>query len=244
MPKADLIKIIGEHRMETRNIGGRQCYLCIENPVAPYIYWGLQLNSLEDVKKLKEYLDLSLEKRPYNLIAFEAKDWNSDFSPWKASAVFGKEDFSGKAPETLKWLTEICIPQVEEKEKSDKRTRFIAGYSLAGLFALWAFYKADIFKGAVSCSGSLWYPGFLSYVKEKKAPENSLVYLSLGTKEEKTKNPVMAAVGDITREIATLLEEKTEIEDTVLEWNPGGHFKEPLERMGKGIAWLLNSMEK
>lgn len=229
--------------IEIKEIGGFRCHIDIENPAAPYIYWGMQLHSPEDVEKMKKYLDTAVENRAYNLIAFEARDWNADFSPWEAPAVFGEEGFSGKAPETLKWLKKVCIPQVEGTEKPEGRNRFIAGYSLSGLFALWTFLESGLFCGAASCSGSLWYPGFQSYIKDAKMPENSIVYLSLGTKEEKTKNRVMASVGDMTREIAEFLEEKSEIRDFVLEWNPGGHFNEPLERMGKGIAWMLKKKD-
>lgn len=225
--------------IETENIGGRKCHIYRGNPNAPYIYWGIQPHTSNEAEKMKEYMDKAAEKLSYNLIAFEPEDWNADFSPWAAPAVFGKEDFSGKAMETGEWLTKVCIPQVEGTKKPEERVRFIAGYSLAGLFALWIFLESGLFLGAASCSGSLWYPGFLDYIRKAKMPENSIVYLSLGTKEEKTKNPVMAAVGSVTREIAELLEKKPEIADSILEWNPGGHFQEPLERTGKGIVWML-----
>lgn len=58
------------------------------------------------------------------------------------------------------------------------------------------------------------------------------VYLSLGGKEEKTKNKVMAAVGDRTRAQERLLQEDAMVESVVLEWNAGGH----LQMRGKG--WL------
>ena len=64
------------------------------------------------------------------LIAVRIDDWNNDLSPWEAPAVFGKESFGRGASETLGELLELC---------SDKsRTYYIGGYSLAGLFSLWA----------------------------------------------------------------------------------------------------------
>ena len=59
------------------------------------------------------------------------------------------------------------------------------------------------------------------------------VYLSLGGKEEKTKNAVMATVGDRTREQEKLLLEDPFAEQVVLEWNPGGHFCGFWEASGK-----------
>ncbi len=36
--------------------------------------------------------------------------------------------------------------------------------AISGLFALWALYRTDFFAGAVSASGSVWFPGFREFV--------------------------------------------------------------------------------
>ena len=64
------------------------------------------------------------------------------------------------------------------------------------------------------------------------------IYLSLGRKEEKTKNSVMSSVGDMTRKQYEMLKNNEHIKHTVLEWNNGGHFTNPEERTAKGIEWL------
>lgn len=79
-------------------------------------------------------------------------------------------------------------------------------------------------------------PGFLSYVKEYGIASPA-VYLSLGDREERTKNQVMAAVGDCIRELYGWLQEQ-EI-DSMLEWNSGNHFKEPGIRTAKAFAWVM-----
>lgn len=61
------------------------------------------------------------------------------------------------------------------------------------------------------------------------------IYLSLGDKEEKTRNPVMAQVGNCIRETFTWLKE--EGIPCTLEWNHGGHFKEPDMRTARAFAW-------
>ena len=71
--------------------------------------------------------------------------------------------------------------------------------------------------------------------------QTEAVYLSLGDKEEKTRNPVMRTVGDCVREAHAYLSENGM--RTVLEWNPGNHFKEPDLRMAKGFAWLIKQTE-
>ena len=65
------------------------------------------------------------------------------------------------------------------------------------------------------------------------------VYLSLGDKEEKTRNPVMAAVGDRIRETCEVLRGKGI--NTVLEWNQGNHFKDADIRTAKAFAWVITS---
>ena len=119
----------------------------------------------------------------------------------------------------------------------------IAGYSLAGLFALYSLCRTDRFNAAVSCSGSLWYPGFADYFCAHvplRKPKN--VYLSLGDREPLTRNPVMQTVGACTQRIADHLSARGI--DCVFAWNPGNHFQEPEARLGRGIAWSVERMRQ
>ena len=45
----------------------------------------------------------------------------------------------------------------------------------------------------------MWFPGWKNYVLTHTTPDNCIIYLSLGIKEEKTKNPTMSTVGNVTR---------------------------------------------
>ena len=91
-------------------------------------------------------------------------------------------------------------------------------------------------------------------MRENKIRTNA-VYLSLGDREERTRNPIMAQdrartahvssprtahemVGDVIRTGFNLLKESGT--DCVLEWNKGNHFKEPNLRTAKAFAWLMN----
>ena len=63
------------------------------------------------------------------------------------------------------------------------------------------------------------------------------VYLSLGDREERTRNAVMAVVGD---NICTLHSQLTECSiDCTLEWNSGGHFKDADMRTAKAFRWMM-----
>ena len=151
-------------------------------------------------------------------------------SPWKAPAVFKTEDFVGGASKTLENIIALCADK--------NRKYYIGGYSLAGLFALWAACQTDIFSGVAAASPSVWFPGFIDYMKTYKMKSQN-VYLSLGDREEKTRNPVMAQIGNcIKEEYRCLLENGI---NCILEWNKGNHFKEADIRTAKAFAWILNN---
>ncbi len=176
----------------------------------------------------------NLAAMDFRLVAVKISDWNKDLSPWPAPAVFGKDDFGSGAGETLREILSLC------QDKS--RAYFLGGYSLAALFSLWASYQTDLFSGIAAASPSMWFPGFLEYMKGHE-PKSKHIYLSLGDKEEKTKNPVMTKVGEAIRSGCEILTAR-DINCT-LEWNPGNHFKDSDIRTAKAFAWMMqNSMDK
>lgn len=223
--------------MQIHTIGSRRCSLIRHGEGGPWIYWGA--GSREGVEKTAALLKQKTGLRPWRLIAFETENWNADFSPWPAAAAFGREDFAGNAAATLDWLVQECIPAMEVEKAP---FRVLAGYSLAGLFSLWAFYESGLFQGAASCSGSLWFPGWVDYVQKKKAPFGSAVYLSLGEREEHTRNRTMAVVGDATRGMDALLETDVGVRSHTLRWHRGGHFNDVEERMAQGMAWMITEL--
>ena len=169
-------------------------------------------HDLEGIENEVEIITRS-SNRSFYLLAVKIEDWNTDLSPWTAPAVFGKNGFGCGAEKTLISILELCT--------DSRRSYFIGGYSLAGLFALWAVYRSDVFRGAAAASPSVWFPGFTDFMRRENI-RTGAVYLSLGDREEKVRNRIMAAVGDRIREAYDLLLER-EI-DCVLEWNEGNHL--------------------
>ncbi len=178
-----------------------------------------------EVRIIKE-----LSGSDFRLLAFKVKQWNDDLSPWKALPVFGNEGFGEGATNTLTELLNLTADK-------DKRY-YIGGYSLAGLFALWAAFQTDVFSGVAAASPSVWFPEFLDYMKSNEI-QSWKVYLSLGDREEKTRNPVLATVGDRVREAYKHLTGKGV--SCILEWNQGNHFKDPDIRTAKAFSWLLTN---
>ena len=83
--------------------------------------------------------------------AVPVKNWNDELSPWKSPAVWGKESFGGNAAGTLRFLTEQAIPTLKKQFALPENVRIIlGGYSLAGLFALWASTQTALFSVCVS----------------------------------------------------------------------------------------------
>lgn len=175
------------------------------------------------------------------LVTLDQTDWNRDFSPWPAPAVFRDGDFSGGASAFLDALINEVIPAAEQLTGTPKQ-RILAGYSLAGLFAVWATMQTDFFIGAASMSGSIWFDGFVDYANAH-LPECSAktVYLSVGDKEHATRNPRMRTVEDATYTLHALLAKSGYT--TTFELNPGNHFTDVPTRIAKGILWTLAHLE-
>ena len=163
----------------------------------------------------------------FALVAFRISNWNVELSPWAAPAVFGREDFGDGAAKTLCYVLDELVPKF-------KGNRYcLGGYSLAGLFALWSGYQTDVFTSIVGASPSVWFPRWVEYAGSHQMKANH-VYLSLGDKEPKAKNPVMARVGECIEQMHNLLECKK-----ILEWNEGNHFKDNALRTAKGLVWAV-----
>ena len=171
------------------------------------------------------------------IVCVSGIDWNRDLSPWEAPRAFkGEDDFSGGADKFAGMLEDTVIPQAEEGLVI--KERYIAGYSLAGLFAVYAPFVTDRFTGFASVSGSMWYDGFIDFLKthETKVPVKK-AYFSLGNREKITRNQRMAVVEDCAEAACALFSERGA--SAVFEINEGNHFKDEQLRVLKGIDFLV-----
>ena len=206
---------------------------------------------------------------PFAIVGIFVPDWDRYLSPRKFEG--GRRQFSGDGDVLLTFIQEKLLPELMERfqpasepmasapktsapeisapEASGRASSpefYLGGYSLSGLFCLWAALKSGLFAGCASCSGSVWYPGFTEQVlgapNDGAGAVNPMkIYLSLGTKEEKTRDPYMREVGNCTRRLYEHFSSDPAHFSTVLEWNPGNHFRDVPERIAKGFSWLLNA---
>ena len=203
----------------------------------PVVYWGIAGRQEEQPEALARSILARAPGTSLLLAPYAVEDWGRDFSPWPCDAPA----FGGGGRDTAAWLAQEAIPAAEGDAPAERHVRYLLGYSLAGLFSLWNFYESGLFRGAACCSGSLWFPGWTDYAAKAAAPDGSRVYLSLGGREERSADPLMAQVGTLTRQQDALLARDPGIAAHTLEWNAGGHFSDPIGRLAKGAVWLLNA---
>lgn len=222
--------------IEKFQIGGKTATLYLaEQENRPLIvlnnYSGNGASVVEELRRL--------DSPDSNLLVVGNLSWNHDMTPWY-SPPLSKNDTSctGGADEYLDLLLTEIIPKAKELIKGEPSFLGIAGYSLAGLFAVYAMYKTDEFDRIASMSGSLWFPDFKEYCMEheiKRKPDK--LYLSLGNRETKTGNPVLKTVQAGTEALVAYYKELGI--DVTWELNPGNHFKDAALRSAKGIMAIM-----
>ena len=191
--------------------------------------------------------------------------WEENFSPWCAPRVFAKgPNFGDGAQKTLDILINQVVLWAESDLTEPPAYRALVGYSLAGLFSLWAGVSpqlsdaaapqvargvargsqldapATTFQRIGAVSGSFWFPDLLDYVDQQLSGGVvglTHAYLSLGDREARTPNPQIMHV----RENAELLASKLQNAGitSTFELNRGNHFQNVEGRMQKALDWLV-----
>lgn len=224
--------------MHQYTIGGKSVSVFPgKTPGAPAIY----LNTFAEEGQ-QVYAQLGKLSLPaFSLIAISDLDWNRDMVPWDAPPAFKNgEPCRGGADGYLRLLTDAILPAAEKELPGPPCWRGLAGYSLAGLFAVYAMYQTDCFARIASMSGSLWFPGFQEYAVShpiRRLPER--LFFSLGDKESKTRNPLLQTVRERTEQLQAYYQSKGIC--SAFQLNQGNHYNHAAERTAAGIAWLLKA---
>lgn len=224
------------------SIDGRACLLY---STGKPVYILVQPVDDHDREVLDEQVTAIADASPYPFVfvAFPVTDWNRELSPWDGPAVFGPDDFGHGAAETLHFVEQELLPAVRTQfHLSDAVPVILGGYSLAALFSLWSAWQTSAFSAVAAASPSVWFPGWPEYANQWQ-PMTKAVYLSLGDREERTRKPVMATVGDRIRQLHAHLEMLPRIQ-TTLEWNKGNHFQHTGQRCAKAFAWCMSALAK
>ncbi len=204
-------------------------------PGRPIIYlhtFGQEGSKVEQALQRKKSPDCTLA-------AVSNLAWDHDMAPWDCPPL-SKLDTpcTGGADDYLAVLLDRIMPEAERDLTEAPAWRGIAGYSLAGLFAVYAVYRTDRFSRVASMSGSLWFPGLKEYIfshEPKVRPD--YVYFSLGDKESRTKNPYLSTTQENTAQIQAFYAEQGI--DSVFVLNPGNHYVNAVDRTAAGLDWIL-----
>ena len=165
-----------------------------------------------------------------------------DYTHWPLQASETMPmDFGGKAAEHLSFFATQVIPFCESEYgiTSSAENRVIGGYSLGGLFSLYAAVNTDLFGTVLSCSSSLWYPGFLDYLKEHpfKAVHPKL-YMSVGEQEGTTATNLTADQTLNTLALKDWVEPKFQAGDFQFTLEEGNHGNDIPGRAWRAIEWV------
>lgn len=228
------------HKTLSSTIDGREILFFVEPGAEVLLVQPVDSHDLEEMPSEVEYIEANATK-PFVLVAVKIKRWNDELTPWPAPPVFGKIPFGTGAETTLHFIEKIvdgirngsCGLPVADLSPA---AVFLGGYSLAGLFALWAAYNSEGLDGIVAASPSVWYKDWLDYSRSHSCTTRK-VYLSLGDKESHSKNKLMATVADAIAVQKTILDNQGVVSTMV--WNPGNHFTDNGVRTAKGFVWLM-----
>ena len=180
-----------------------------------------------------------LSSVPFVLATIELEDWMLDLMPWPDGNISRDPEAGKHGQDTLQYILLSLIPELQQR--FGPLPIIFGGYSLGGLFALWASTQTDSFKAIAAASPSVWIKDWIPFAR-KHVPMADAVYLSLGDREEHVKNQAIARVGDNLRTQYTLLQEQLEPQHCTLVWEEGGHFNDNEGRLARAFAWCIEKL--
>lgn len=191
---------------------------------------------------------------PFAFVGVPIKDWEKELTPWSDPNISPREGVGKHAFETLDYITKQLLPSLRSRwERADRFPAeegankalpvIIGGYSLAGLFARWAASKTECFDAVAAASPSLWITSWQGFSEAHQVFARD-VYLSLGDREERARNKIMAQVGDNIRWEYEHLQRTLGADHCTLVWEQGGHFSTPHLRLARAFAWCINRIQK
>lgn len=214
---------------------------------------------------VRREVDLIAQASPtgFAMVFFDCVEWARALMPWADDAVSRDAKVGRHAPDTLRFIEHTLLPWL--RERFGALPCIIGGYSLGGLFALWAARNTDAFAAVAAASPSLWINGWGEYaaahpiLSPQATAHHSLnttlqistpqhittttpIHLSLGDREEHCRNQRMKRIGDCVRAEHTLLCQQLSPTAVTLRWHEGGHFGAEAERTAEAFAWCIEQL--
>ena len=225
---------------ENVNIGSIHCNVfATERPEVLLIQPSARHETKNDGINREVKVLATTATKGFAIVFFDTVEWAKALMPWQDEAVSRDEEVGRYASNTLEYIIESLIPWLHER--FGKLPCIIGGYSLGGLFALWAARQSAAFCAVAAASPSLWIKGWADFA-DNRSLNAQLAYVSLGDREEHCRNQRMARIGDCVRHEHLTLANQIGSSATTLEWNNGGHFGEEAERTAKAFAWCIENI--
>lgn len=222
-----------EQKILNDNIHAKLFYVDNDKPKPLIVFFAFQ----DEGKNLYSEC-LQKVHTDFALLSIHTDNWNKNLSPWKVEDDKLNLHFAGNADALLYTLTTHILPQVYQKISSITEI-LLCGFSLAGLFSLYAVTKVDTFTKVICTSGSFWFPGSIEYFAQNKVSSSiQQIYMALGDKEDRTTNATLSNVLINTQEIFNILKEQ--IPNTSFNLVPGNHYKNIILRLVNGIKFVLD----
>ena len=230
----------GKLKKEQISLQDRQCIVYSDNAPRVFMIQPVNENEIEGLDDQVELISRAADAAVL-FVAVKIEDWNEELSPWNAPPVFGNVEFGSGGKETLEFIKDMLIPHFMTVCGLENDIPVIlGGYSLAALFSIWSAYQTERFAAIAAASPSVWFPGWIRYA-DSFHPQSGIIYLSLGDREEKTKNKQLAVVGACIRDLhEKLMQEGI---TTILEWNKGSHFNDSARRCADAFCWCIHQLK-
>ncbi len=228
------------YKVESIEIDKRKIEIYIPKNVLS-IQRAVYVQDSEIFKEISQKLFLGIPKENLPIIiALEGANRNADYTPWYVEPENPKyPEFEGKADEYLDFIVNILKPYVELNYTNIK-SNTILGYSLGGLFSLYAVTKTNCFDKVVSMSGSFWYKNWIEYLKKSDIDRKISIYLNCGKKEGSFKDGLAKGNYGFTYLTYEILLEKN-LKEVVLELDNKNHLNYVAERFIKAFKWIMQN---
>ena len=198
---------------------------------APVIY-------VVDMEEHPFDINVPAQNRTCTIATITIRSWNDSLTPWPAPGLYrGEPEFGGQATITLTELVGEAIPTIEKVEGLEPSKQSICGYSLGGLFSLFAFTHSNVFSACACISGSVWYKGWVEHMRKLNFDgAGRFAFLSIGSKEKHAAPKILHHVQDNMEECALILRKHGC--ETEFHIGPGNHMSFGKERFDKGFSAL------
>ena len=122
----------------------------------------------------------------FAIVFFDSVEWARALMPWADNAVSRDAEVGRHALDTLRFIEHTLLPWL--RERFGALPCIIGGYSLGGLFALWAARNTDAFAAVAAASPSLWIKGWGEYAAAHPILSPKATILALASGKSRAQN--------------------------------------------------------